>query len=332
MVPVPPILARDSRMMLSDLTFRKLSLIVLAGLVVVPAAKAIAGQWNSDFSRPVLARRPGVELFEGQRVVQKVPPGMLLDVIKANGAWLWTGRGWVRESDVVSVEQAVAFFDSVFRDSPSAFVLVNRARAKFELRQYDSAIADCTMALELEPRHVSALCTRGRAHTQKNAHDRALADLSQAIELDPNLAAAYVCRAQVWLNLQELDKALDDASRGVQLDSKSASALAVRGKILSKRGEYDRAIADFDAALRINPDFHPVWNNRGNVWFKKGEFSKAIDDYTAALQFGPSAQIYLNRAIAWNRLGATDKANEDYARMAQLDPSLAPAASSARAN
>jgi tetratricopeptide (TPR) repeat protein len=302
---------------------------IFAGLILICLISSTSGATQIQNvpagGRLVLARRPGVAFFEGARAVATVPDGLLLDVLSVKGGWLWTGRGWVRETDVIPLEEAVPFFDAVIRDQPSAFAFVSRGRAQFELHQYDSAVADCTRAHELEPRYAPALCNRGRAYGQKNENERALADLSQAIGLDSNLASAHICRAQIWLNMNQVEKAIEDATLAIKTDPRSARAFAIRAKALCRHGEHQQAIADFDSALRLHPSFHPVLNNRGNAYFKLGEYQKAIEDYTAALAITPTAQIYLNRAIAWSHLGASDEANQDYARVAQLDPALASA-------
>ena len=289
---------------------------LLLGSSVTAAVEVQPGQL-------VLARTPLTRLYEGREVVAVVPPGLALSVIERKGDWLWTGRGWVREKDVVPIEQAVEAFDVALASSPSAFTWVNRARALYELHEYAHAIADCNRAIEVEAGYGPALCWRGRAYAKIGNLDSALTDLDAAIASDATMPSAYIGRAHVRQERGQLQEALSDADRAVELDPKSAIAFSTRGRIYSKLGDDKRAISDFDSALRLNPLFHSVLNNRGNAWFRQGEFRKAIDDYTAAIQVHPSAPIYLHRAMAWARLGDAEQASADFAQTMRLDTELA---------
>lgn len=292
---------------------------LLAGLAFnasASAAKVQPGQL-------VLARTVDTHLYEGRTIVDVVRPAMALSVIECKGDWLWTGRGWVRERDVVAIDQAIPAFDAALASAPSAFAWVNRARAQFELHEYGHAVADCNRALEIEPRYAPALCWRGRAYAKIGDLAAGLADLDAAIALDATFPAAYIGRALIRLERGELEAALSDAARAVDIDPKSATAFSTRGRVYSRMEDDVHAIRDFDRALQLNPLFHSVLNNRGNAWFRQGDYHKAIDDYTAALHVSPSAAIYLHRAIAWTRLGDARHASEDFAETMRLDPELA---------
>ena len=298
--------------------------VLLFWATLVSVSAIFAGESALHVGQHVLARRSDVALYEGNRAVQRVPTGMMLDVLSIEGRWLWTGRGWVRNIDVVPLEEAISYFDDALRQRPSTFALVNRARAHLELREYDLAIADCSQAIELEAGFAPAYCVRGRAYVKRGNHDQALSDLSRALELDANHSLAYLGRIQVWLERRDWDKVIHDATEAVRVDPKLALALAARGRALLQKGEHERAIADFDSAIAINPHLCSAWNNRGNARFKKGEYERAIADYTAALEFAPNAQVHLNRAIAWQRLGVQDKAEQDFGQTIELDPKLVP--------
>jgi len=58
-----------------------------------------------------------------------------------------------------------------------------RGTAYATRKDYDKAIADYTNALEIDPKHVSALNDRGLAYTSKGDYERAIADVTRAVEL-----------------------------------------------------------------------------------------------------------------------------------------------------
>jgi tetratricopeptide (TPR) repeat protein len=291
-------------------------------LLVITSAAGAAELASAEY---VFARHADVSLWDGNQHLAKSIPGVMYEVIQRRGNWLWTGRGWLRQDEAVSLDEAVSFFQTAADADKTYFALVNRARAKYELRDYNGGLGDCLEALRAVPGGAAALSMRGRILLRLNRHDDALADLDEAIRHDSGFAQAYATRAHAWIEAGEFNKAVDDATRAIELDPSSAWALAARGKALCQLSQFDRAIADYDQALKINPNLHAMWNNRANAYFKKGEFNRAVVDYTVAIHLAPSAQLYFNRAIAWARLGRLDMAEQDHRQSAQLDPKFAPA-------
>jgi hypothetical protein len=58
-----------------------------------------------------------------------------------------------------------------------------RGTAYASKKDYDRAIADFTMAIEIDPTHVAAYNDRGLAYTSKGDYVRAIADVTRAVEL-----------------------------------------------------------------------------------------------------------------------------------------------------
>ena len=103
--------------------------------------------------------------------------------------------------------------------------IYERGNARFDKRDYDRAIADLNMAINIKPDYTAAFNVRGLAYNAKGDGDRAIADFDQAIRIDP----------------------------------KNAAALTNRGDAYQKKRDYDRAIADFDQAIKADPNFAGAW-------------------------------------------------------------------------
>ena len=61
----------------------------------------------------------------------------------------------------------------------------NRGETKRTKGDLDGAIADCTIAIELNPKDVHAYGIRAKAKASKGDMDGAIADFQKAITLDP---------------------------------------------------------------------------------------------------------------------------------------------------
>lgn len=66
-----------------------------------------------------------------------------------------------------------------------AMVFCNRAAAKIKLERNESAIDDCTKAIELNDKYVRAYLRRGKLYEQTDKLDESLADYKKVLELDP---------------------------------------------------------------------------------------------------------------------------------------------------
>ena|GEM_PF-7092129 len=87
---------------------------------------------------------------------------------------------------------------------------------------YDQAIADCTRAIELDPKDAWAYAHRGAAHRQKEDYDQAIADFSRAIELDPKDPTSYEWRAEAYEARGDADKAVQDRAEAERLKAQTA--------------------------------------------------------------------------------------------------------------
>jgi eukaryotic-like serine/threonine-protein kinase len=106
------------------------------------------------------------------------------------------------------------------RGKPSADLYELRALAKQDLKDYDGAIEDDTLAHALRPRSASILTQRGKLFLISGATRFALRDFEAAIDLDPSNPAsadAYVGRGLARASLGLHREAVSDAVRAVRM-------------------------------------------------------------------------------------------------------------------
>lgn len=181
--------------------------------------------------------------------------------------WLWTGNGWIHESNAVRLADAPDYYTRVIRQfGRDAWAYNMRGVAWTNRGEYRNAIEDFSVALQMDRNNPSTYANRGAAWLQQGDYDRAARDLTQAIRLKPDHAAAY-------------------NNRG----------LARRFK-----GELDAAIEDFTEAIRLDPDYAAAYSNRGECRAQKREYQQALDDYAHAIeQESRFASPYALRARLW---------------------------------
>ncbi|HEX4147064.1 MAG TPA: tetratricopeptide repeat protein [Pirellulales bacterium] len=294
------------------------------GLLAASAARGGEPPVGGDALK-VLPKRPGVELHVSGRVVGVATPSQMLTVSRESGDWLWVGRGWLLRDEVVTADEAQAFFTAMIEHEPTAFAYASRSRAWFQTEKFDQALADAEAALRLEPRSAVAYKCRGRIRLAQGDSAAAIDDLNTALAIDPKLATALNYRAQSYSKAGGFEQAIADATAAITLDPSITVAYSVRGRALAAVSSYERAVQDFDTLLAMDPRYLPALNNRANALLKLGRYAQCIADYTAALAIERRADVFYNRAIARIHLGEVRLAIEDLTTAIELDPDAAAA-------
>lgn len=293
--------------------------LAVAALVVassLPSAEAAA----PSLPRLVLPRTAEVQLLDSQHRPQPIPVGLLLDVLRADDGYYWTGRGWVLQAEVVALDEAVAHFTAAIASKPSTFSYVARARAHVQLGAAQEAAADCRAALKLNSDYAPAYTQLGRAQTALKQTNAAIESLDRAIALDGRSALAYCCRAQARQAMGDSGTALADFDRAIELDRHLVTAYFHRAGLHTQRGDEPAALTDLNEVLLWQPDHFLALNNRGNIFARREEWERAITDYSAALKVAVKPDILLNRSHALRGLRRLREAIADCNEAIRLAP------------
>jgi tetratricopeptide (TPR) repeat protein len=143
-----------------------------------------------------------------------------------------------------------------------------RERCDNPFRNTAAVIKACTAIIDtVDDGYVldAAYLHRGIAYLQKGNFDSAIADFSEAINLNPAYAEAYFRRGTAYQAKGGYDRAIADFDQVIQLDPKDPEAYNGRGEAYRDKGDYDRAIADFDHALEIEPAMGAALSNKARV-------------------------------------------------------------------
>jgi len=125
---------------------------------------------------------------------------------------------------------------------------LHRGEERAGKKDYNGAIADYNMALQLKPDYAEAYNDRGHAYYWKGSHDKAIADFTRAIELRPKYPNAFNNRGAAYM---------------------------------ASGGSHELAMADFDQAIRLKPDFRNAYVNRANSNLGYN-WRRSLDDFHRA--------------------------------------------------
>ena len=235
-------------------------------------------------------------------------------------------RALLERAEILAQKGAFAelleFANMLARDYPAVSEVYRfRGQAKRNLKDFSSAAADYSKAIELDPRNIRAWRGRGQAKRALPDLAGALADLDQAIGLAPSDVLGYTIRADIKGDLKDFRGAIADLDHTLQLQPGSADNLVRRGYYKDELGDVAGAEQDFGRAIALDPQNGMAWFDRGYVRRKAGDFGRAYDDYSQAIALAHNLPgSYLGRALAAEKLGRTAAAIKDARQSLSLNP------------
>lgn len=164
--------------------------------------------------------------------------------------------------------KSIEYYNSyIATHAPRAIDYFGRAMDQFTLRNYVSAIADFTKAIELTPNFSLAYLMRGIAKYREETGT--LQD-----KHDPLVSKAHI------------HSALEDLEYVIKLSPNMAVAHYDRGVVLASIQDYTSALSSFNKAIEIKPDFGEAYYNRGYVYLKLGNKEAGTNDLSKAGELG----------------------------------------------
>ena len=205
----------------------------------------------------------------------------------------------------------------------------SRYGASSDLR---SVISDLDTAIELAPvsvRIARAYALRGLARYNLKQYEDAIVDLSIATERNPEFTFAYGYRAHALLKMDRFEEAIDDYSRAIELQASSSSLYTDRARAYRKAGRSEDALSDYSIAIHLNKDGSPSgvpYLMRASLYIELGDFELAEIDFKFIEDTIEDEIIlgamYERRAQMYEKRGLHDKAEPDVVRAMELRVAL----------
>lgn len=150
-------------------------------------------------------------------------------------------------------KEALPYLDKLTtRDTANYIYRYNRAVTLFNLKQFNSAIAEYQYLHSLIPEQSEYVFQLGNAYEHLDSSDVAISYYTKAIEIDPDHFIYFFKRGTIYL----------------------------------KQEKYMEAVSDFSASIEINPNHHNSFHNRGIALYKLGSQTEACENWCQAVQLG----------------------------------------------
>jgi len=219
-------------------------------------------------------------------------------------------------------DEAIGLYTrAIEADSTNVAVLTNRAAVRFEQKQYDECIADCTKAVE-EGRALRAdfkiiaraFERQGNALVRLERHEEAAKCYSDALVENRT--------KEVEKKLKECEKAIKEAKAKAYINPEISAQEKEKGNAFVKEGKFIEAKAAYDEAIRRNPKDHTIYSNRALCYMKLMEWPSAKMDCDKALEIDPKfVRALERRGNCYVMLKEPTKAMADFQKGLDIDPS-----------
>lgn len=167
-------------------------------------------------------------------------------------------------------------------------------------QELDRIIAECSDALNKNPKNLKAFISRAFAYGEKHEYDKAIKDLTKAIELCPEDRNLYYNRACHYLIDKNANrKAIRDFTKVIKLNPHDSAAYTNRGIAYAKTGNYEEARKDFNKALEYEPDNVDIRKYCAVAYFEIGDFDSALKQLSKLQTQDPEdAEVYYYIGLA----------------------------------
>jgi tetratricopeptide (TPR) repeat protein len=118
----------------------------------------------------------------------------------------------------------------------------------------DTRLKGCSEVIDRDPGAAWAYGSRAAGYIRKGEYERAILDLTIAIDIGAPSAINYNNRAWAYFKGGKAAEGLPDVERSLQLRPDHPNALDTRGNIFAVLGRRDEAIADFRKVLALHPN------------------------------------------------------------------------------
>jgi len=209
----------------------------------------------------------------------------------------------------------------------------------YKAKEFDTAIAHYSKAVELDGTDISFLTNRGACHFEKGDFEECIKDCQQAIEIGKAAFADFKVIARAYGRVGNSYSKLAAKAEGEDQEKMFQAAIEAYNKSLTEHRTDDvwtrlkkvqTAKKKATEAAYLDPAKAAETKEAGNALFKEGKWVEAMRMYTEAIKRNPSdpesTHVYLsNRGNCYIKMNEMELAIGDFDNSIKIKPSYAKA-------
>jgi tetratricopeptide (TPR) repeat protein len=201
---------------------------------------------------------------------------------------LWMYKGFTYKN-MGELDKAVNCFSNYIIAYPTdttAYSYILRGKMKYELGDFQGAVEDYDLALQLKPFEEKYQYYRFIALYEDGNYAKALKAVTRLTELNPKFYGYYLYKGNVYRKLETYDSAVYMYNVALLKNRSNPDLYYYRGLSYKGMSDCQSAIADFTEAIRMDDDDANLYAERGNCKYFIGDKEGACSDWNKANQLG----------------------------------------------
>lgn len=214
-------------------------------------------------------------------------------------------RAYIREHKKMYAE-AIELYEQCNKMSFSTQVISRISECKYEMGDFDGALATNQLGLDADSTDVWLRMNRGQYLDESGRSAEAIAEYTHVIELAPRFYGGYHKRGWVKDNMGDTDGAIEDYSMSIMVDPTYVYNYLSRGNMYERKGMKDLARKDFEEVLKrdtVPSQYVAAYY----AWWYLGERDKALAAMDSVLVNDSIGTAY-DAACLYSRMGEKEKA------------------------
>jgi tetratricopeptide (TPR) repeat protein len=204
--------------------------------------------------------------------------------------------------------------------TPSADEHLDMGNDYLDQGQFDQAIAEFQMAIQLDPDDTKARYNLGLAYQKQDKLEEAAAAYQEAIQLDPDLSDAHNNLGLIYDTWGQPDQAVAEYQEAIRINPDDDTAHYNLALSYYDQGQLDQAIAEYGETVRLNPDNADAHYNLGRAYYEQGKLDEAIVAWKECIRIEPGdSMAHNNVGRAYFDQGRLDEAVAELREAIRLD-------------
>jgi tetratricopeptide (TPR) repeat protein len=190
-----------------------------------------------------------------------------------------------------------------------------------EQQNWQSAFADYSKAVELNPDQTQAKAKLGRLYIFSGAVDEADNIANEILARNPGDLAARFLKAAVMTRKGDVSGAIQETSQIVAADAAQFDAVSLLGGLYVMQGEDAKAQAILEKGVKASPKNIPLHMDLASLLVRRNEFDKAEEVFKEVVAVDPSKLAYRANLVSfYTRTNQLDKAEKALRDAIAADP------------
>jgi tetratricopeptide (TPR) repeat protein len=176
-------------------------------------------------------------------------------------------------------------------------------------RQYDTAVEDFTVALQIDPDMAVGYMNRGYVYNDMRLATKAEQDFRKALTLNPRYGEAHLGLAYALVQLRRAGPALKEADTAAALLPDSESLHLVKAEAYRQRAMHAPAESEYRKALMLNPNTANTYVALADVEYRGHRYANSVETLRKGQAVAPNdAMILAQLGRSYAKLQRTDDA------------------------